>query len=88
MADEGFAEVVAGELDPKMMCVCGSRLCIHNIRLIVDVAEPLIREIVAKDIEDLPINHTSPWRKIPTGMTTFLRRDAYLRAARVARGEQ
>lgn len=88
MADEGLAELVYKSLDPKMMCVCGSRLCIHNIRLIVEAAEPRIRTEIAGQIEDLPINHTSPWRRIPTGMTTFLRREAYLRAARVARGEQ
>ena len=54
--------------------------------LILTAALPLIREQIAADIEALPIDHRSPGRTTVSGLVTFARREAYLRAAAIARG--
>ena len=45
----------------------------------------LIREQIAAQIEALPIDHRSPGRANVSGLVTFARREAYLRAAAIAR---
>lgn len=44
------------------------------------------RERIATAIEALPIDHRSPSRDTPIGLVTFVRQEAYWRAARIARG--
>ena len=53
---------------------------------IIAAVEPLIREQIAAEIEALPIDHRSPGRANVSGLVTFARREAYLRAAAIARG--
>ena len=55
-------------------------------RDLVAAVEPLIREQIAAEIEALPIDHRSPGRATISGLVTFARREAYLRAAAIARG--
>lgn len=59
----------------------------NGIAAVVDVIEPLIREQIAAEIEALPIDHRSPGRANVSGLVTFARREAYLRAAAIARGQ-
>lgn len=49
--------------------------------------EQELREQIAYQIESLPIDFRKNEQDMPTGRTTFMRMDAYRRAARVARGE-
>jgi hypothetical protein len=46
-----------------------------------------VREDIASRIDALPWDLRSARRRNGLGLLTFTRRDAYLRAARVARGE-
>lgn len=47
-----------------------------------------VREDIASRIDALPWDLRTERKRTGLGMRTFMRRDAYLRAARVARGEQ
>ena len=66
----------------EFQCDCVAQTVVE----IIAAVEPLIREQIAAEIEAQPIDHRSPGRANVSGLVTFARREAYLRAATIARG--